>query len=644
MAISRALPVRWSGTWTPPLFNLTGGESIGNICDQNVSLAPGEMVKANPHIHMAENLADGDYDFTTVFGATGQMEEPTPSVGPVHHWPGEGNANDVVGGQHGALEGGATFAAGMVGQAFSLDGNDDWVQLVSAQTLGMTDSDFTVAAWVYLTNPRHIDPVLGTLTGARNEGLHLAAAHGGQNPYMGFWFNDTGGTTVISADTWYHLAWRYTKATGEQAIFVDGALDTKRTGHAPFEGIGTVYIGRSVGSQPFTGLIDEVKIFNRPLTDAEIAADFGGGVKITKTQDTNDGTCDAADCSLREAIAAADSGDTIIVPAGTYTLTLGVLSVGKNLTLAGAGQDTTIIQASAVNPVLLPGDPGVANHGVLSISGERNVAISDVTIRHGNGGQGGGINNHSGTVTLTNVTVSGNNGPGGGGGIYSHFGTVNLINSTVSGNLNDCGVGGGGITIGLPPGSLTLTNSTVSGNSSSCAGGGIYHGQNWQGGTTTLTITNSTISGNSVTDGSIGGIYAGGMVTITNSTISGNTASVGTGGIVGVDETNIRNTTIAGNSAGLQARDCGGTLASQGHNLVQDTTGCTITGDPTGNITGEDPLLGPLSDNGGSTLTYALQVGSPAIDKGDDSVAPPTDQRGVARVGTSDIGSFEFVP
>ncbi len=321
-----------------------------------------------------------------------------------------------------------------------------------------------------------------------------------------------------------------------------------------------------------------------------------------------------------------------------------MLSVGKNLTLAGAGQDTTIIQASAVNPVLLPGDPGVANHGVLSISGERNVAISDVTIRHGNGGQGGGINNHSGTVTLTNVTVSGNNGPGGGGGIYSHFGTVNLINSTVSGNLNDCGVGGGGITIGLPPGSLTLTNSTVSGNSSSCAGGGIYHGQNWQGGTTTLTITNSTISGNSVTDGSIGGIYAGGMVTITNSTISGNTASVGTGGIVGVDETNIRNTIIAGNSAGLQARDCGGTLASQGHNLVQDTTGCTITGDPTGNITGEDPLLGPLSDNGGSTLTHALQVGSPAIDKGDDSVAPPTDQRGVARVGTSDIGSFEFVP
>ena len=592
--------------------------SIGNICDPNVSLAPGEMVKANPHIHMAENLADGDYDFTTVFGATGQMEEPTPSVGPVHHWPGEGNANDVVGGQHGALEGGATFAAGMVGQAFSLDGNDDWVQLVSAQTLGMTDSDFTVAAWVYLTNPRHIDPVLGTLTGARNEGLHLAAAHGGQNPYMGFWFNDTGGTTVISADTWYHLAWRYTKATGEQAIFVDGALDTKRTGHAPFEGIGTVYIGRSVGSQPFTGLIDEVKIFNRPLTDAEIAADFGGGVKITKMQDTNDGTCDAADCSLREAIAAADSGDTIIVPAGTYTLTLGVLSVGKNLTLAGAGQDTTIIRASAVNPVLLPGDPGVANHGVLSISGERNVAISDVTIRHGNGGQGGGINNHSGTVTLTNVTVSGNNGPGGGGGIYSHFGTVNLINSTVSGNPNDCGVGGGGITIGLPPGSLTLTNSTVSGNSSSCAGGGIYHGQNWQGGTTTLTITNSTISGN--------------------------TASVGTGGIVGVDETNIRNTTIAGNSAGLQARDCGGTLASQGHNLVHDTTGCTITGDPTGNITGEDPLLGPLSDNGGSTLTHVLQVGSPAIDKGDDSVAPPTDQRGVARVGTSDIGSFEFVP
>ena len=195
-----------------------------------------------------------------------------PPAGMVGWWPGDGNANDIAGSNHGTLQGGATFAAGMVGQAFSLDGDGDWIELVGASALSLTDSDFTVDAWVNLSNPRHIDPVLGTLSA-----LHLAAAHGGQNPYMGFWFNDTGGTTVISANTWYHLAWRYTKSTGEQAIFVNGTLDGSSTGRAAFQGTGTVYIGRSIGSQPFTGLIDEVGIFNRPLTDPEIKAIYDAG-------------------------------------------------------------------------------------------------------------------------------------------------------------------------------------------------------------------------------------------------------------------------------------------------------------------------------------------------------------------------------
>ena len=219
-------------------------------------------------------------------GAVPPPLPPGPGPGPdpiqapagmVGWWPGDGNADDIVSGNHGTLQGDATFAAGMVGQAFSLDGVGDWVELVGAEALSLTNSDFTVDAWVNLSNPRHIDPVLGTLTGARNEGLHLAAAHGGQNPYMGFWFNDTGAPTVISANTWYHLTWRYTKSTGEHAIFVNGTLDKSSTGHESFQGTGTVYIGRSVGSQPFTGLIDEVEIFNRALSEAEIRAIYDAG-------------------------------------------------------------------------------------------------------------------------------------------------------------------------------------------------------------------------------------------------------------------------------------------------------------------------------------------------------------------------------
>ena len=55
-------------------------------------------------------------------------------------------------------------------------------------------------------------------------------------------------------------------------------------------------------------------------------------------------------------------------------------------------------------------------------------------------------------------------------------------------------------------------------------------------------------------------------------------------------------------------------------------------------------LLGPLADNGGPTKTHALLEGSPAIDAGDDEIAPDTDQRGVNRPrgSSSDIGAFEY--
>ena len=71
-------------------------------------------------------------------------------------------------------------------------------------------------------------------------------------------------------------------------------------------------------------------------------------------------------------------------------------------------------------------------------------------------------------------------------------------------------------------------------------------------------------------------------------------------------------------------------------------SGCTITGDLTGNITGQDPLLGPLQNNGGPTETHALLPDSPAIDAGADTACPAADQRGVARpLGSAcDIGAF----
>lgn len=99
-------------------------------------------------------------------------------------------------------------------------------------------------------------------------------------------------------------------------------------------------------------------------------------------------------------------------------------------------------------------------------------------------------------------------------------------------------------------------------------------------------------------------------------------------------------TIIADNSS----NDFTGALNSGGYNLIKNTNGCTVTGITKGNIYNTDPLLGPLQNNGGLTMTHALLAGSPAINAGPANAAPFFDQRGVARPqgAADDIGAYEF--
>ena len=86
-------------------------------------------------------------------------------------------------------------------------------------------------------------------------------------------------------------------------------------------------------------------------------------------------------------------------------------------------------------------------------------------------------------------------------------------------------------------------------------------------------------------------------------------------------------------------------LLSTGYNIIGNNADAVINSQPTDQIgtpaSPIDPLLGPLADNGGPTLTHALQPGSPAINRGDPA-ALPQDQRGYGRLGVPDVGAFEF--
>ena len=359
-------------------------------------------------------------------------------------------------------------------------------------------------------------------------------------------------------------------------------------------------------------------------------------VDTTADDDTSNGNC-----TLREAIIAANSDtavdncaagsgqDTIQLPAGTYTLSI----VGVNEDAAATGDlditDDLILTGVETASTIIDGD-GIDR--VFQVIGTITVDISGVTIKNGYEGSsvGGGIRNEYATLTLNNITVS-NNTAVHGGGIYNTTGGVlTLTNSTIQDNSAST-YGGGIDNYGA---TLTLSNSTITGNNAGSNGGGIYNGVNT--GTATLvnaTITNNTTDNNSDGSGNGGGIYR-------------------SLGII-----NLKNTIIAGNiDTGGEAPDCGGTINSQDFNLLGDDSGCTFNTQPNDQVGTSsnpiDPLLGPLQDNGGPTLTHALLSGSPAIDAGDNVGSPPADQRGVTRPqdgdgdgsAICDIGAYEVAP
>ena len=370
--------------------------------------------------------------------------------------------------------------------------------------------------------------------------------------------------------------------------------------------------------------------------------------------------------TIGHAISLAASGDTIEIAAATYQENL---SIPFNLTLNGAKAATTIVDGGA---------NGDGNNGgtVFTVGTGISLTLSNLTIRHGNGGfgntGGGGIVNsgmltvnrsnfyvntavsggailNTGTAVISNTDFSGNSplffGHSASCGAIDNRSSMTITTSTFFNNFaNNNGTAGGAICNG---GTMAITDSTFSINSSqgnnSGVGGAIY---TYAG---TLTVTNSTFSQNSATS-SGGAIYSGGgTVEISNSTFGNSFVSIGGGGeLANAGGSFLIQNSIVANTA--NGGNCAGTITSDGYNLSSDNT-CAFSN--AGDLNNKNPKLGVLNKNGGPTETIALQKGSPALDAGNPAgcrdfsgILLKTDQRGLPRPGKGettgcDMGAYE---
>lgn len=335
----------------------------------------------------------------------------------------------------------------------------------------------------------------------------------------------------------------------------------------------------------------------------------------------------------------------------------------------------TVVNVTFENNKASKSGNDIAGGAIYSYGGD--TIITGSTFDGNSAASGGAIGNLRSNLTIVNSTFVNNHALEQNGGAVAldgqnkNRGKVFTLCGVVAKNNQAALEGGAVYRYGYPGESTVIDSSTFDGNSVGEQGGGLYVHTDTPG-AMPLTLTNSTIS-NNTSDGGVGGMTVFGCpATLTNVTISGNRAlgslagglamrSVpGTftnvtiadnhadkdnsfaGAVIGSENITFHNCLFAGNTGGNQWNPVNCTDTGSGdHNMQfpdkqpsgQDDTPC-VKG-----ITFADPMLGPLGDNGGSTQTMPLMPGSPAIGVGAN--CPTTDQRGVTRSGSCDLGAYQ---
>jgi hypothetical protein len=212
-----------------------------------------------------------------VLGATPALAQTCSPItsGEVARWKGDGNALDSIGSNHGTLQNGTTFGPALFGQGFVVDGVDDYVSVPDSPALSFT-SAFTLAAWVNPTAPNNgvIQGVVAKSRPGGGTGYRMAVESG----KVAIGINNNGvnclltSSTSVAAGQWSLITVSF--GSGSLKAYLNGALFG--TASCPFSSLQDstepLLIGRELTflNRFFTGTIDQVRVFNRVLTDPEV--------------------------------------------------------------------------------------------------------------------------------------------------------------------------------------------------------------------------------------------------------------------------------------------------------------------------------------------------------------------------------------
>jgi hypothetical protein len=314
-------------------------------------------------------------------------------------------------------------------------------------------------------------------------------------------------------------------------------------------------------------------------------------------------------------------------------------SPGTSAITTASGSSLTLTSLD-VSASTAPKGGCILANGSLTLS---SVFILGCTANGGSSGNGGGIYfAGSGKLAIDNSLFQTNIAAGSGGGLYSG-GATTITNTQFSGNSTTNGDGGGA---NLTSGKISLTNTSFLNNFTNVGNGG---GVNLSGGSlkgVNLTFHHNIANGN-------GGnmMIAGGTAALNNSTLDSGGAGGNGGGIDASSSTSVSigNTILALNLVNGTGPDCSAGLTSKGYNLIGSISGCTVGGNQTGIITGQNPMFTGLTCLNGivcveevSNSSPAIGAGNPRKPNGKKGTCAKLDPLGTPRPnGQCDIGAFQ---
>jgi len=206
----------------------------------------------------------------------------TEVLGAVAHWKFDETsgttAMDSVGGHNGTLTNGPNWDTGTIDGGLSFDGSNDYVNVPHDDTLSLTT--FSISAWI---RPTALSGWQIIVSKGNNSSWNYYLGTNGSEIAIGFnnsssWTEFQTSGAGLSTGQWYHLAGTFDDGTGEAKIYLNGSLvHTDTTTASPPTTSDAVMIGNSPASEYWPGMLDDVRIYDRVLGQAEIATLAGGG-------------------------------------------------------------------------------------------------------------------------------------------------------------------------------------------------------------------------------------------------------------------------------------------------------------------------------------------------------------------------------